>query len=482
MQKIINSFRAFYSPSFPKLITYMLQSVEYRPGPYLAWFWRTQDFSNVKVRKELDQTKAAKLILKVLNIGILAQLLIGLIFIYLSLFDHYVGYWGFGLAIIIAYPVLWSQVICLPLIAGRLLITGPREKKLIKDSSRIFANHKGLKIAVAGSYGKTSMKELLLSVLAQGKDLAATPANKNVASSHANFARTLSGKEDILIIELGEGAPGDVAKFAATIRPDMAIITGLAAAHLDRYKTIEAAGKDIFSLYAVLDKSKIMVNRESPDAAAFIKPDYQTYDRSGALGWKVEKITSDIRGLKFNLKKDKKVLKISSGLIGRHEIGPLSLVAALASRLGLSEKQIVKGIAQAKPYEHRMQPYELNGAWVIDDTYNGNIEGIRAGLSLLSELSARHKIYVSPGLVDQGQETKPVHKLMGELIAQANPDTVVLMQNSVTGYISEGLKKANFKGRLQIETEPLIFYNNLANFVAAGDVVLMQNDWTDNYR
>ncbi len=128
-----------------------------------------------------------------------------------------------------------------------------------------------------------------------------------------------------------------------------------------------------------------------------------------------------------------------------------------------------------------MQPYQLAGAWIVDDTYNGNLEGIRAGTQLLAELDARRKIYVSPGLVDQGEETEHVHFEMGQLIAVAKPDLVVLMQNSVTQYIETGLKQARFKGELQIETNPLEFYTNLTHFVATGDLVVMQNDWTDNY-
>ncbi len=70
---------------------------------------------------------------------------------------------------------------------------------------------------------------------------------------------------------------------------------------------------------------------------------------------------------------------------------------------------------------------------------------------------------------------------MGELIAAAAPDIVVLMKNSVTSYIQAGLEKAAYAGEIRIEKDPLSFYTQLDQFVAAGDIVLMQNDWTDNY-
>ena len=70
---------------------------------------------------------------------------------------------------------------------------------------------------------------------------------------------------------------------------------------------------------------------------------------------------------------------------------------------------------------------------------------------------------------------------MGEYIATAKPDIVVLMSNSATGYIKDGLKEAGFKGEVQEVKDPLTFYKSLDLFVAEGDLVLMQNDWTDNY-
>ncbi|MBC7708236.1 hypothetical protein H7Y63_03365, partial [Polaromonas sp.] len=342
-------------------------------------------------------------------------------------------------------------------------------------------NHPGAKIAVAGSYGKTTMKELLATVLSEGLDVAATPANKNVSSSHAYFARKLTGTEDVLVIEYGEGAPGDVERFARITSPTHAVITGLAPAHLDQYKTLAAAGQDILSVADYLKGNNVYVNDESPDLLPLLKPDYLRFNKHGALGWKVKDAALTLQGTSFTLTKGRKSLSLHSGLVGRHQIGFLSLVATLGLSLGLTPEQVQSGVAHTKPFEHRMQPYRLGGAWIIDDTYNGNLEGLRAGTALLAELPAARKIYVTPGLVDQGVETERVHITAGRCIAEAKPDIVVLMQNSVTNFIALGLREAGFNGEVRIEDNPLDFYTNLNHFVAAGDLVLMQNDWTDNY-
>jgi UDP-N-acetylmuramoyl-tripeptide--D-alanyl-D-alanine ligase len=475
------SLTSLYSPKYPTVLIYMLQNTEYKVRPYLKWVWRTKYYDEVMQRRALDRTKAARLLLLTLRLGILVELILGILLICLGIWHNLVGGIALGAALIIVYPVLWAHLLVVPLLLGRELNSNPQEKKKIKGSSKVFADHKGNKIAVAGSYGKTTMKELLTTVLSEGKKVAATPANKNVSISHALFADTLDGKEDILVIEYGEGAPGDVARFTNLTHPTHGVITGLAPAHLDSYKTLRAAGEDIFSLADYLKGKQVYVNAESPSVKPFLKPSYETFNQDGALGWKVDQVEISLSGTNFTMTKGKKSMNLTSGLVGKHQIGSLAFVAALSIELGLSMKQVKTGISKTKPFEHRMQPYELAGAWIIDDTYNGNLEGIRAGCHLLSDLQAQRKIYVTPGLVDQGEENERVHREVGKLIAEANPNLVVLMQNSVTDFIIEGIKSTEFDGEIRIETNPLDFYVNLKHFVANGDLVVMQNDWTDNY-
>jgi UDP-N-acetylmuramoyl-tripeptide--D-alanyl-D-alanine ligase len=472
---------SLYSWHYPTVLVYMLQNTEYRLGPYLLWFWQTSHFERVMYRRILDRTKAARLLLLALRLGILVQLAAGIWLLVVGLQDDFSGLTAFGAALIVAYPVVWAHLVVAPLVLGRLLIVNPRQRLAVRASKAAFANFGGAKIAVAGSYGKTSMKELLLTVLSEGKKVAATPANKNVSISHAQFVKRLQGDEEILIIEYGEGQPGDVARFAAITRPTHVIITGIAPAHLDKYKTVAAAAKDIFTAGRGVPAEQVYVNSESPDALPFVQPGQQLYGEKHALGWKISGVRVNLDGTRFTMQKGKEKLELRSGLLGRHQVGPLALAASLAHQLGLSKKQIETGIAKTQPFEHRMQPYSLSGAWIIDDTYNGNIEGIRAGTQLLKDLPGKRKIYVTPGLVDQGKGSPAIHQTMGRVIAEAAPDMVVLMQHSVTRHIQKGLEAAGFKGELLIETDPLNFYSNLQLFVANGDLVLMQNDWPDNY-
>ena len=478
---MLRNYLSIYRPDFPKVIVYMLQATEYQVGPYIRWLWRTDDFGHVMHRKTLVETKPAKMLLLVLYIGMLIQFLLALT----------LGFWGIkepapGLTLVatvllLSIPLIWSYLIVLPLVLGRVFIIGPSHAVQVRSSRKTFIKHKALKIAIAGSYGKTTLKEMLLTVLSEGKKVAATPANLNVPISHARFAKQLSGNEDVLIIEYGEGAPGDIARFAKVTKPDIGIVTGLAPAHLDKYKTLNRAGEDIFSLSQYLKESDIYVNNESEAAKPFMKKSYNTYDSKSAAGWTISSVKVDLSGTSFDMKKGKKSLKLRSLLLGRHQVGPLAVVAAIADWLVLSSKQIETGIAKIEPFEHRMHPRRTAGAWILDDTYNGNIDGMKAGLRLLAELPAKRKVYITPGLVDQGAESAKIHQELGEAIAKTKPDVVVLMKHSVTPDIQKGMEAGGYGGKLIVEEDPLDFYNNLDKFIAAGDLVMMQNDWPDQY-
>ena len=480
--RALRAVTSLYSPQYPVSLVYMLQSTEYQAGSFLAWWWRTNNFTKVMKRRKLDRTKAARLLLAGLVGGLLAQYAAALV----SAAFYIWGDFALGLYIAavlwLLAPIVWAHLLVLPIVLGRLLVVKPRQERHIAHSRLVFHSHPAIKIAIAGSYGKTSMKELLATVLSEAKNVAATPGNKNVAISHAYFAKRLTGKEEVLIIEYGEGEPGDVAQFAKNTKPTHAIVTGVAPAHLDKYKTVQEAGNDIFAVTDAVPAGQAYVNAVTQNIKPFLDDHHVHFDEHGALGYRVSNVKISLTGTSFTLIKGTKKIALHSELVGRHQVATLAFVAAFALELGLTPAQVKAGVAKTKPYQHRMQPYKLGGAWIIDDTYNGNIEGIRAGTKLLAEVDAKRKLYVSPGLVDQGAETEPVHIEMGQLIAEAQPDIVVLMANSVTPYIQKGLEWGEFKGEIRVEHNPLEFYMNLEHMVAGGDVVLLQNDWTDNYR
>ncbi len=463
---------SFLSPKAPLVLTYMLQQFEYNPGKFLEWIASYPNLFKVQKRGKLHFTSRAKLMVAAAYLSWGFVLIAGVMAAYLQTKPL--------LLLILLAPAASALSLLLITLVLQAVIVNPRQNREIHAAKAKLAKSSAQRIAVMGSYGKTTMKELLVTVLSEAKKVAATPGNKNVLISQARWVnQNVQGDEDILIFEYGEAGPGDIAKLAGFSAPSMAVVTGLAPAHMDAYPSLEAVADDFAAIQGVVSPENTFVSGGNELLRQKIKGNY--YDENGLGDREVTNANVDFSGTSFTLTNGDKTLQLKTGLLGKHQIGPITAAVVIALRLGLTNEQITAGVAATQPYEHRMQPRHLHGAWIIDDTYNGNIEGMRAGLELLKSLPGKRKIYVTPGLVDQGNETERVHAELGALIAAARPDQVVLMQNSATSFMQAGLQKGGFKGEIKVEVNPLEFYTNLDHYLAAGDVVMLQNDWPDSY-
>lgn len=471
---MIRSLFIMYSPRIITTLVYMLQASDYRIKNYFEWLLRTRRFDRVMVRRKLDYTgKVVALVL----CGVLLYVLLVAVAIYLAIG----GLWVVAVVIVMLLPFILSAIFALIVLVGYFALQKPKERKIIATAQAHLATHTGMKIAIAGSYGKTTMKELLFTVLDSKLHVAASPGNMNTAIGLSRFATKLDMSEDVLIFELGEEKVGDVKRLCSIVRPKMGIITGINEAHLQTFKSVEQIIQTVFELQAYVGVEYTYKNVDSNYVASNSgSSDRNLYSKSGVNGWRVHSVRVDLEKTEFTATKGDMAVNVRTRLLGEHQIGPICACIDIANRLGMNPVEIEQALSLVAPFEHRMQPKHIGGALVIDDTYNGNINGVESGLKLLQRSQAGRKIYVSPGLVEQGDKTAEIHMRIGELIAPV-ADMVVLINNSTTRYIRTGLKKGNFTGELMIIDEPLEFYQNIQHFVAAGDVMLMQNDWTDNY-
>ena len=475
---MIMNFLTRYHPRYIRSLVYMLQASEYHIGDYLAWFHRTRNFTTVENRKQLQKNTKARLILAIAWI-----LVIALVAIAVWLFS-YSGVRGYtlGVLILISTPYIIAYGIILPLLAIQIIIQKPIEYLIVKKAKATLAKHKGVKIAIAGSFGKTSMREILKTVLSEGLRVAAPPHSYNTPLGISSFVKTLTGDEAVILFELGEYYPGDVRKLCDLVQPDMGVITGINEAHLLKFKTLERTAATIFELADYLDDRPVYVNTESDLAKKSARPGHIEYSRHGTTDLHVKDVYTDLHGTSFVLVRGNTSLQLSSALLGIHQVGPLVVAADIAFRLGLSEVDVQAGIAKTTPFDHRLEPKtDATGVVTLDDSYNGNPDGVHAVINFLASLTGHRRFYVTPGLVEMGTRTEAVHKTMGGQLAKANIEKVVLIRNSVTPYIEQGLITANYQGEIIWFEDALQAFSALPHITVAGDVVLLQNDWPDQY-
>ncbi|MBI4085006.1 MAG: hypothetical protein HY432_00675 [Candidatus Liptonbacteria bacterium] len=476
---MIRNWLSRYSFRYPRAIVYMLQASEYNLRDYFAWYHNVKNFANVEQRKQFVKTAKGTLLLVIAWIFIFFIVCFSSLILWFGTFP--LKYILAAITLLVA-PYLLAYGITVPLFVIRIFIQLPVEYFLIKQARRRLKNHKAVKIGVAGSFGKTTMREILRTVLAEGKNAVAPPHSYNTPLGISQFVKKLSGREEVLIFELGEYYPGDVRKLCNLVQPDIGVITGINEAHLQKFKELGRTAKTIYELADYLQGKPIYVNGESEIALENARPGHTIYSRKGIENWKVKNEKSDLNGTLFTLTGNGE-LSLKSGLLGLHQIGPLLVAFHISSALGLSHEQIKKGIEKTRPFEHRLEP-KIDGTGVItlDDTYNGNPDGVKAAVEFLGSLKAHRRFYVTPGLVEMGSHTEKVHRDIGRNLARACIEKVVLIKNSVTHYIEQGLKEEKYGGEILWFDNALVAFAALPYLTVKGDIVLLQNDWPDQYQ
>lgn len=457
----------------------MLQASEYEIGDYVRWLKRIRDFTRVEQRKQLVKTPKAVFLLALAWIVFLLLYALAFFFLWIAVFP--VRYVLFALIVFTA-PYVVAYGILLPLLLLKIFVQWPVTYVITGRAKRILAKHTALKIGIAGSYGKTSMREILKTVLSESKRVAAPPGSRNTPLGVSQFAHTLTGSEEVLIFELGEYYPGDVRALCRLIKPRIGFITGVNEAHLEKFKNLDQTAKTIFELAEYLGIRPLYVNGENELARKNSSSHHILYTQHGAGEWGVKDPHTDLTGTSFILEKDGVVMPVKSCLLGLHQIGPLVAAADIGFRLGLSPEEIQRGIAKTKPFEHRLHSTtDTNGVTLLDDSYNGNPDGVKAVIEFLSSLKNQRRIYVTPGLVEMGARTEEVHKEIGKELAHAGIGKVFLIKNSVTPSIERGLKDAHYKGEIRWFSNMSELLVALPHLTVSGDIVLLQNDWPDQY-
>lgn len=467
----------------------MMQASEYHIAEFLRWFWRTQDFFHVEERKKLMLTPKALIFLGIGYIS--AFLLFAFALRLLLMIALWWKYLLFAL-MVLGVPYILVYVMVLYMLAGNLL-QWPVEQFILTSAQKKLRAHKALRIAIAGSFGKTSMREILKTVLSAGKVVAAPPGSHNTPLGISSFIRGLRGDEEVLIFEMGEYYPGDVKRLCELVQPDIGIITGVNEAHLEKFKEIERTRATIFELADYLHGSNASLQKGTSTKPLYINGENEVariqapvgsilYSREGVGQWRVDRAQTGLLGTSFTFQDGQESISARSHLLGLHQVGPLVAAAHVADKLGLTARQIENGIDATKPFPHRLeQRVDAHGVTVLDDSYNGNPDGARAVIEFLASLRGTRRWYITPGLVEMGSRKEDVHKEIGRELAKAGIEKVVLIRNSVTPFIEKGLQEERYTGEIIWFAKALEAFSALPNLTVTGDVVLLQNDWPDQY-
>jgi len=448
-----------------KNLLYILQSENYNIGRFLRYAYSHCQWWNLEKRQQIKWTGKVKLIYILTYFLLLALAVLAIKINGLALLLIIVG------LEIILLPILISIVVYSVWSIDYYL-----KNRIISKAGKLLKEKKITTIGITGSYGKTSAKEILHAILSEKFSVLRTPENINTDIGIAEFILKNLKNEEILITEMGAHYLGDIKKICDFVKPEYSILTGINEAHLDRFKDIENTIKEKFSL-AKNTKKFTVLNLDDENIknnySKFKLPDHKIVSKNDA---KEIVFADNFEGIKFNYNGE----NFQCGLLAKHNVSLILLGVEIAKKIGMEISQIKMGINKIKPIAHRLSPIynQTSNIMVIDDSYNGNKNGIISGLEVLA-LAKGRKVVLTPGLVELGKKTEEIHNEIGELYSK-KADLVLLIKNRVTEFIISGLEKNNFKNyKIYNSTEEA--HNDLKNILKSGDTIIFQNDWTDNY-
>ena len=345
-----------------------------------------------------------------------------------------------------------------------------------------------IKIGITGSYGKTSVKEILKGILSVKYRVLATPASYNTPLGMSWAVKNLDSTHDVFIAEMGARSKGDIKELVKIVKPTYGVLTGINSQHLETFKSIESIKDTKFELFEGLpEKGKGFFSSENEGAIELFERFNGKKVLAGGNGEKGQTVfASDVKitskGTTFTLNvKGEEPIKCSTVLLGKHSIENICLASSVAKELGLSAEEIALGIGRLQSVGHRLELIPNNkNIVIIDDSYNANEDGVKASMEVLDTFVGR-KIVLTPGLVELGKRENQANFEMGRLLAK-HADLVIVIGNHnaemlISGLLDGGMNKEN-----------VCFYKTLNkgnaylnSIIKEGDVVLFENDLPDNY-
>jgi UDP-N-acetylmuramoyl-tripeptide--D-alanyl-D-alanine ligase len=377
-----------------------------------------------------------------------------------------------------AVVVVWAVPVILDVTARALKpYENRRAQKFVDQAVTRLARVQPRVVAITGSYGKTSTKNHVVDLLAADGGVVATPRSfNNRAGLSRAINENLADGTRVFIAEMGTYGPGEIRALCEWCVPEIAVITAIGPVHLERMKTLAVIESAKFE---ITEKAEvIIVNVDDPVLAR----------------WPVQRASSEKRyrsagsanadaSVRVRVDEDQWTLLVDNEVLGSFDaiasVQPTNLACAIAIalELGTPNEQLMARTESVRPIDNRSNIVTAaSGVVVIDDTFNANPQSALSALKVLSRVAATgRRVVVTPGLVELGREQYPENLALGQRVAAAQDELVIVKRTNALPL------ETGYKG-------PLRRFNSRDEAVAwvrsslvAGDGVLYLNDLPDHY-
>jgi len=334
-------------------------------------------------------------------------------------------------------------------------------------------------IAVTGSVGKTTTKDLIYAVLAQKWSVLRSEQNFNNEIGLSMTLLNLKAEHQALVLEMGMRGEGQIRRLCEMALPAIGVLTSITSAHYELLGSMEAiAGAKAELLESLPADGLALINGENEwclKAAQKSKAPVWFYGIEGNQTIRALSISSlKDKGLTFKVKLEKKESNFFLPLLGLHNVRNALAAIGLGYYFGLTADEIQAGLEKAQISAMRLAKVKgINDSLLLNDTYNAHPESVKSALDTLAELPAKRHGAVLGDMLELGSLTFMAHQEVGSYAARKGLDYLVAI-GEMAPFIAEAARKLNKKMKVKEfkeKEEALLF---LQNEIKKGDAVLFK--------
>ena len=306
-------------------------------------------------------------------------------------------------------------------------------------------SHSPVVIAITGSNGKTSTKNMLNSILSIAAPTLSTKGNLN---NHLGVPKTLlelEEKHKYCIIEMGANHQHEISLLCSIASPDISIITNANNAHLGEFGSEENLVKAKGEILESLTKDSVaLINIASTHKETWHEmsgTQSLTFFGKGS-GIYPSEITESKSNINFNLNYSNASLNVNLSMIGLHQVDNALAAAACAIALGIEPDVIKKGLENTLPEKGRLELIELENFKILDDSYNANPESMKAAIDCIGNFSGE-KVLVLGSMGELGIDSKKLHQEIGDYVRQSKIDHLLTIGEDAKEYQGQQFEDIN---------------------------------------
>lgn len=334
-------------------------------------------------------------------------------------------------------------------------------------------------IAVAGSNGKTTTKELVAAVLRQRLATLWSQASFNNDIGVPLTLLRLEGSHQAAVLEAGTNHPGELEPLIRMIQPRYGILTSIGREHLEFFGDMAGVAQEEGWLAELLPADgKLFINGDNDWSIPIARRSRAGVLRLGLSpgnDWSLSGIRLDKQGVTFRVEGPHSEFagEHRVNLVGRHQPLNALFAIALGCELGLSASEVEQGLACCKAPKMRMEMWELNGVRVLDDAYNANADSMTAALETLLELPCKgRRVAVLGDMAELGASSEAAHEEVGRRAAELGVGQLFVV-GKMAAVMGRGARDAGLNRVLEFADVPTAGAA-VKQFVRTGDLLLLK--------